>query len=433
MSADHNPARRHDLDWLRAGAFGLLIFYHIGMFYVTWDWHVKSPHAGRLLEPVMVLINPWRLTLLFFISGVALRFAMDKARMGRLLPQRLRRLGIPIVFGVVVWVMPQAFYELHYKGETGPDILQFWGRYLDFGASFSIITPTYNHLWYVVYVLVYTLVLAALLPLLRRLATPVEGWFARMEGAPGGWPLVAVPAIWLALLVIAMGDEFPVTHALVDDWFSHATSLSVLLLGWFAAKSEAFWRTVARALPLAGSLAAICCLLLVAMRTGRVFGDAYDMVEVLYAWTVILSLAGLAQRYLRQPSPMLGYLNAAVFPYYILHQTLIVVLGAWLIPWQLPVWAEAGLIVAGTVAGCGLGYEVIRRVKVLRPLFGLSWSGGDRGGLLQAGSDRGAVERAFADHHERGLPLLAGLPRPVEIGADAGTNGLDGKPGGGAR
>ena len=38
--------RRHDLDWVRVCAFGLLVLYHVGMYYVTWDWHVKSPHAS---------------------------------------------------------------------------------------------------------------------------------------------------------------------------------------------------------------------------------------------------------------------------------------------------------------------------------------------------------------------------------------------------
>ena len=66
--------RRYDLDWLRIIAFGLLIFYHTGMFYVTWGWHVKSVHVGTGAEWAMMLLNPWRLALLFFISGVALRF-----------------------------------------------------------------------------------------------------------------------------------------------------------------------------------------------------------------------------------------------------------------------------------------------------------------------------------------------------------------------
>ncbi|MEA3029441.1 MAG: hypothetical protein QOJ53_1305 [Sphingomonadales bacterium] len=58
------PTRLVYLDWLRVAAFGLLILYHVGMFYVTWGWHVKSSHAGHAIEPLMLLTNPWRLTLI---------------------------------------------------------------------------------------------------------------------------------------------------------------------------------------------------------------------------------------------------------------------------------------------------------------------------------------------------------------------------------
>jgi hypothetical protein len=47
--------RRYDLDWVRIGAFMLLILYHVGMYYVTWDWHVKSPDASHAIEPLMML------------------------------------------------------------------------------------------------------------------------------------------------------------------------------------------------------------------------------------------------------------------------------------------------------------------------------------------------------------------------------------------
>ena len=64
--------RLYFLDWLRAAAFGLLILYHVGMYYVSWDWHIKSPHADRAIEPLMMLSAPWRLALLFLISGAAM-------------------------------------------------------------------------------------------------------------------------------------------------------------------------------------------------------------------------------------------------------------------------------------------------------------------------------------------------------------------------
>ena len=184
----HSPrpyTRRYDLDWLRVFAFGMLILYHVGMFYVTWDWHVKSRYASHLVEPAMAMVNPWRLALLFLISGIAIRFATDKTRLRHFLPERLMRLFLPLVFGMAVVVMPQAYAELRFKGEIEPGLLGFYPDYLSFG-DFSIIVPTWNHLWYVAYVLVYTVLAAAALPLLRRFADgPAARFFVWLDGGIG--------------------------------------------------------------------------------------------------------------------------------------------------------------------------------------------------------------------------------------------------------
>ena len=71
VTADTAPGRRHDIDALRAIAFGLLILYHVGMFYVPWDWHVKSVHIAPWLETPMLLLNQWRMPLVFMVSGLA--------------------------------------------------------------------------------------------------------------------------------------------------------------------------------------------------------------------------------------------------------------------------------------------------------------------------------------------------------------------------
>ena len=79
QTISHQPAfngtaeRRVDLDWVRIGAFGLLIFYHVGMLYVSWGFHIKSAHRVTALDPLMLVLNPWRLSLLFLVSGVATR------------------------------------------------------------------------------------------------------------------------------------------------------------------------------------------------------------------------------------------------------------------------------------------------------------------------------------------------------------------------
>ena len=126
--------RRHDLDWVRVAAFFLLVLYHTGMYYVTWDWHVKSPHASDALEPFMVSSSPWRLSLLFLVSGTATAFLFRKrAAAGKgFLGQRSWRLLVPLVFGMLVIVTPQSYYEVveQLPGGYHDGYLAFWGRYL---------------------------------------------------------------------------------------------------------------------------------------------------------------------------------------------------------------------------------------------------------------------------------------------------------------
>jgi glucan biosynthesis protein C len=373
-----SPSRRHDLDWLRVIAFGLLIFYHVGMFYVTWGWHVKSDHASPALEPAMALLNPWRLALLFFISGVALRFAIDAKGPGRISRERLSRLLVPLAFGMLVVVVPQAYLELRFKGEIEPGILGFYPFYLGLGDSdFSIIVPTWNHLWYVAYALVYSLLVAAMLPLLRRAGDAFgDGADTTLRSFPAAILLIAVPFVAYALL---LNPRFPTTHAMVDDWATHANYLTMMLVGWFAARSATFWSAIDRtwkatallALPL-GAAIVVARLNMADLRQVDGFLEAIGVVRAAYAWLVIVALLGLARRFLSWTSPRLTYLTEAVFPWYILHQTIIVMGGYATIGSGLPLWLEATLIVSVTVGGCVVLHEfVIRRSNWLRPLFGL--------------------------------------------------------------
>src|SRR3954467_8909771 len=130
------PTRLYFLDWVRIIAFFVLIVYHVGMYYVTWDWHVKSPYASDAIEPLMMLSAPWRLGLLFLISGVASRFLLAKVSGGQFLRQRTWRLLLPLLFGMAVIVPPQPFFEviekLGYSGSYGDFLGLYFHAYHGF-------------------------------------------------------------------------------------------------------------------------------------------------------------------------------------------------------------------------------------------------------------------------------------------------------------
>ena len=143
------PQRAFFLDWLRIAAFGLLVIYHVGMYYVSWDWHVKSPFAGPGLEPWMMLTSPWRMALLFLVSGAATSFLLQRDTGGAFLRSRSRRLLLPLLCGVLVIVPPQAYFEVVHKHAFAGSYLDFLRLYFAGYGGFCragqcLVLPTWN-------------------------------------------------------------------------------------------------------------------------------------------------------------------------------------------------------------------------------------------------------------------------------------------------
>ena len=390
-----SPDRRYDLDWIRVGAFLLLILYHVGMFYVPWDWHVKSGHEVEALEPIMQLTNPWRLTLLFLVSGAATRFLADSLAResgvgaARLAGSRTLRLLPPLLFAMFVIVPPQSYYEIveYVRANPGAPVgVDPYGLFLLKYATASggwcdtdgcLITPTWNHMWFVAYLLVYSLILAGLLALtsgrLRALGDLLERGLK-------GWGLLVWPIVFLAAIRWGLAYRFEITHDLVNDWYNHALSFSAFLFGFLTARSEALREGFIRL----RWPALILGLVAWAAWAGYAWeyraedampADALRRVmRIVYAadqWAFIVAVLGFGAKHLNRGGPVLRYLTVGVFPFYIVHQTVIVVVGHHLAQLRLPLAAEAGILIAATFAACFLAYELARRLGWAGLLLGL--------------------------------------------------------------
>jgi glucan biosynthesis protein C len=361
--------RRYDLDALRVGAFLLLLLYHLGMFYVSWDWHVKSNHILPSLEPWMGVLNPWRLSLLFVISGAATRFMAEKTSSAALAGQRSQRLLIPLAFGMILIVAPQSWAEVVEKNAYAGSFLDFWPRYLSFDSSFGIILPTYNHLWFVVYLWVYTMLAIALRPAWPAL----ERAAARLLKGPA---LVILPALLFGLYRATAERAWGETHIVFADGYGHLQYGSAFLLGLVMARTDAVWDFLERRRLAVLAAAGVALAVGLVMRRYE-YADAGVLtvtaafVREAYAWTVICALFGYARRYIRSGSPLLTTLTEAVFPFYIIHQTAIVLAGHFLKPLGLPVLVEAGTILAIEVTACLCAYGLALVVPILRLPLGL--------------------------------------------------------------
>lgn len=367
-----SPARvrRVDLDWLRIVAFGLLIVYHVALVYSPFDWHIRSHHTFGWVREALLVTNPWRLTLLFFVSGAALRFMADSRSPATVLADRAVRLIPPLVFGVVCLVSIQSWIEAMDKGYWHDGLLPWMAR--EFSLEGLANGVPVNHLWFLLYICAYT---AAATPLLFR--TPARAWAeAALERALSGWRLIALPCAYLILIRVALYPHFGVTNRLERDGYNHALSFAAFALGFLIARREAIWAELERMRWAALALAA-AALPLVMIQDAHPGGGAFlgvprNTVFAIDQWATMAAILGFASRCLRQAQgPALAYLREAVFPCYIAHQTLLVV-AVWLLkPAEPPAWLEAPLLIAATFGGSLLAYEIVRRVPLLRPLWGL--------------------------------------------------------------
>jgi len=374
------PQRRLDLDWVRILAFGLLILYHVGMYYVTWGWHVKSPFASSTIEPLMRLSSPWRLSLLFFVSGCATAFLHAKSATG-FVRSRTQRLLIPVALGLWVIVPPQSWAEVTEAVGYAGGYLHFMALYATGSGGFCredcLITPTWNHLWFVAYLWCYTMLAALAWRVMPR------AWLARLSDAVarrlhGPW-LIALPVAWLAAIRIALVARFPYTHALVDDWFVHANEFSMFALGVLLARQSAVWEEIRRqrwtalALALLGYAAVASYFSYYAESAPPEW--VHQGQRVFYAldqWASIVAALGFARQWNPADSRARRYLTEAIFPFYIVHQTAIVLLAHFMKPLGMHPLAEAPLLIAATLATCVASFEIVRRVGWMRPLFGLA-------------------------------------------------------------
>jgi len=377
--------RRYDLDWVRILAFALLVPYHVGMYYVSWDWHVKSPAPVPALEPFMILSAPWRLSLLFLVSGVATAFLKAKLPTG-FLRQRSWRLLVPLLFGMYFVVPPQAYLELVEKVPGGyhADYLGFMGQYLQGGdlhcmaPSDCVDGPTWNHLWFVAYLWVYTVALWAACRLLPHAWRDKAGDF--MRRACSGQGILWWPMLWLVAARVLVYPHFPSTHDLTDDAYNHLQYGLTFMLGFLLARTDGPWEQLRRCRHwmLGAAIASYALLIAGYLQFEDFEAIPAGPIAVLRAlwgvmeWCAIAAILGYARAWNPKDSPVLRYLTAAVFPFYILHQTVIVVLAHNLKPLRIAPALEGPLLIVATFALCLLGYEFIRRIGWLRPLFGLS-------------------------------------------------------------
>lgn len=374
-----NTNRLHCLDWLRVIAIGVLLIYHIGMVYVPdWGYHFKNPLANDGIKSLMLLTSPWRMGLLWLVSGIALAYMCGKYSVFELTIKRTNQILLPLLVGVLFVVPLQLFAQMKQAGDMPLNFIGFVHAFFlqpqQYFVNYSSgIWPRFdvNHLWFLRSLWRFSLILILLSPILNsNIAKVIGHWLAsRLSG--------------LLLLFV-----FPIV---MIEWFMEGESVResygflLLFLGFSLGLQPAFWQTLTKHVKL---LCILSLIVMVALQVGFIaiwlpelnqtsaaLDTLINCIYVANKTLPLLAILALSFRFLNKPNKIISQLNPFVFPLYILHQSVIVIVAymatnsdvTLLKSPEYQLWFS--LIISPLI--CGLLVMVVARFNGLRMCFGM--------------------------------------------------------------
>ena len=181
-------------------------------------------------------------------------------------------------------------------------------------------------------------------------------------------PLGLIPVFAAFIAEVVLLDPRPF-ELYAMTWHGFALGLLAFLSGFcFVASGSAFWEMIWKwRWMFLGVAVGLYIFRLTYFQTQ--FAPNYLIAIESNAW--ILSVFAFGYKYLNWTSNALNYLSQAAYPVYILHMIFLSIGSLLIFPLEIPVQLEFVLVLAFTFAGCFGTYELVRRVNILRPLFGL--------------------------------------------------------------
>ncbi len=369
--------RAYYLDWLRVFAVLLLVPFHAGMIFIDGHFHLQNAELSGAIDFFNGFLGLWHMPLLMLLSGAGSWFALGRRNAREYLWERFQRLLVPLCFGIVCVIPPQVYCERLWRGQFDGSYWAFYPRFFD--GVYPEGNFSYHHLWFLAYLFTYCVLALPLFMKLRPRLTRPET-FRFLEHPGGLLSLGLAPGLVYGLLV----GHFPGPQNFVSDWARYSAFLLVFIFGFMVFSRPAAAQTLQR---WRWRYLGLALLLSVLLKAGEDAGlepsgatnpafVAWVAYRVLASWCWLLAFVGLARHHLNFTNRVLNYANEAVLPFYILHQTVIIVLGYHVIRWQAGVGLKFGFIVAASLPLTLALYELgVRRFNPMRKLFGMRCRG----------------------------------------------------------
>jgi len=372
----HNKQdRQYYIDWLRAGAMFLLVFFHSGRLFNEDPWHLKNAIESEGIHIFIRVLDVWQMPLFFLLAGTAAWFSLGRRSAWQFTRERLSRILVPLIFGMLIIVPPQVYLERIFDGDFVGSFFAWYphtfeGTYSNESAASGNLS--WHHLWFLAYLFVFSLLLLPLFRYLRREdKKPVVSGVAAFLSRPG---TIYLPAVLLIVYNVFLMPIYGMGNQnLISDWRNFLFYITVFFFGFLMVSDSRITQVIRRNLYISLS-AAVLVIIVIYLMEVDVLPKTQSLILSLYAldcWLFLLAFLAIGMALLNFTNALHRYVNDAVLPVYILHHMLIIIIGFYVIQWDMPVIAKYFFVVFTVFAGSLAIYEVVRRINVTRFLFGI--------------------------------------------------------------
>ncbi|TMU57058.1 acyltransferase family protein [Flagellimonas algicola] len=363
--------RKYFIDWLRIALIISVFFFHVGMIFRPEQWHVNSKETFAFLDPIMWWLHLWRMPLLFLVSGVGTFYAIGHRTTWQYIKERLRRLYIPFSVGFFTLVPLMVYVERIDQYES---LWSFIPHMFD-GGPYPAGNISWHHLWFILYLLLISLLISPFLNYTK------SGHYNMIRGKLISIASNRMGLNWLLPILIlsqvVLRQYFPYsTHALYNDWAYFTYYLLFFLSGFMLFTSNKVVTALAddRRLYLYQTL--VFTVLLFSLPS--IFGEpsiiqdyARGITEMIISLSCGLTAIGYFKNYFNKDHKYRKELNQAIYPFYLLHQPMLIFVGYVVLQWDISYGLQAVLITILSLFFILASYILIKKFHVLRIAFGL--------------------------------------------------------------
>lgn len=362
--------RRYEIDWIRNISILMLFVYHTcAIFCQFGDFYIISEENNLFADIIILLLFTWYMPMLFFLAGASTYFSFERRNMKEYIVERIKKLLVPLLFGIIFLVPPQTYLARVWRGEVNLNYFRhldfFFSNVTDFTGFDGAFTPA--HLWFILYLFVVSVLGGIILSLVfkqekgikmvhflkKAFVNKFSFLFLLLLGICSDlFPSIMGKSIIGCLLIFLLGYIVYEDDTLLENLISHRFKYLVTLVFF-----------------------AICGLIYTLLLRPEEGNITVWIIDSIFKNGVLIcaicTVIGFSSVHLNKNNKLLKFLNKRTFPIYIIHQPILLVLAILIVPTVESTALSIGLIIIFSAILTFIVYEILYRVKIFNFVLGM--------------------------------------------------------------